>query len=343
MNNDKIGTIERIFCNTCRTLTNHELVYSHERELTKDILWADQPTDTEKSERWTYLLWICMGCETATLQEDRISFDGDVPEVYEPLLHPNRAKENLPQKAFLQLDEKLARIYREIIESFNADARTLCAIGLRALLEGICAEKEVEGKTLFQKIDGLTAYLPANIVESLHRFRFTGNEAVHELQAPSREDLASAIEVMEDLLNFLYDLDYKARLLFAASGLESTPVEKPDPSVIRRLIERKPALPQGQKDLYRSLYLAGDQGASIPRLVTEMGRTESQIYGVLGALGRRINNTEGVEGAPGIGFIFEYVRHVGSGEYPGWGWKMRPELREVLSLGDYAWTRDWAI
>ena len=40
-----------------------------------------------------------------------------------------------------------------------------------------------------------------------------GNVAAHELEAPNREDLKLAIEVIEDLLNFLYELDYKAQQL----------------------------------------------------------------------------------------------------------------------------------
>jgi hypothetical protein len=51
---------------------------------------------------------------------------------------------------------------------------------------------------------------PQNIVTNLHTFRFMGNIAVHELTPPKRQDLLLAIEISEDLLNFLYELDYKA-------------------------------------------------------------------------------------------------------------------------------------
>lgn len=51
------------------------------------------------------------------------------------------------------------------------------------------------------------------IVANLHGFRFMGNIALHELAAPKKDDLKVAIEVSEDLLNFLYELDYKASLL----------------------------------------------------------------------------------------------------------------------------------
>jgi Domain of unknown function (DUF4145) len=55
--------------------------------------------------------------------------------------------------------------------------------------------------------------IPANIVENLHGFRFMGNVAIHERTAPERDDLRLAIEIVEDLLNFVYDLDYKAKQL----------------------------------------------------------------------------------------------------------------------------------
>jgi hypothetical protein len=81
------------------------------------------------------------------------------------------------------------------------------------VIEGICADKGVKGANLEKRINGLEAHLPKTIVANLHSFRFMGNEALHELAAPKRTDLKVAIEVSEDLLNFLYELDYKASLL----------------------------------------------------------------------------------------------------------------------------------
>jgi hypothetical protein len=40
--------------------------------------------------------------------------------------------------------------------------------------------------------------------------RLTGNDATHRLEALNRNDAAAAIEVIEDILNFFYDLDYKS-------------------------------------------------------------------------------------------------------------------------------------
>ena len=69
-----------------------------------------------------------------------------------------------------------------------------------------------------------------------------------------------------------------------------------------------------------------------------MGRTKSNLYGVLGALGHRINNTPGVHEKQGIAYVLEFATF-DSGD--GWGWKMRPELRQVLQTGKYKWAAEW--
>ena len=81
---------------------------------------------------------------------------------------------------------------------------------MRSLLEAICADLKIQGATLEVKVTGLESFLPKNIVENLHSFRFIGNKAMHELESPSRDDLHLAIEIVEDLPNFLYERDDKA-------------------------------------------------------------------------------------------------------------------------------------
>jgi hypothetical protein len=90
---------------------------------------------------------------------------------------------------------------------------TLCAIGLRALLEGICRDKGIEGANIEERIDGLKRLLPENIVTSLHSLRFMGNQAAHELDPPSSYDLYVALDICDELLSFLYELDYKTSRL----------------------------------------------------------------------------------------------------------------------------------
>lgn len=212
MKEPTIGSDRLIYCNWCERSTHHELKANHSSFFEDEEL-DDGPPYWEEHQ---YRFWVCKGCDAATLEvvyniAGQKDSEGD--KVWYSLdFYPKRRRSDWPLKRFNQLDEKLAQIHREVIASFNADLKILCAIGLRALMEGVCADKGITGRSLQERIDGLNI-LPSNIVESLHSFRFMGNDAAHELQAPRREDLRLAIEVIEDLLNFLYELDYKARRL----------------------------------------------------------------------------------------------------------------------------------
>jgi len=215
----KVGMKQTMYCNTCQRKTHHELIAVHKRNHETFAMLFE----------YRYNLWVCLGCDTATLEEAHagyLPYKG-VPEknswaeslskknaTWTSVLYPKRKMYDKQPKHFLNLDEKLAQIYKDVIGSFNNDSRILCAIGLRALLEGICADKGVKvERNLRASIDGLKEYLPLNIVKNLHGFGFMGNKAVHELAPPNTFELHTAIEVIEDLLNFLYELEYKAQSL----------------------------------------------------------------------------------------------------------------------------------
>src|SRR5258708_16309467 len=195
-------TKKRIFCNYCKRDTNRDLKGEHTVE-TNDSDWHFQ-------EHSTYRLWICMGCENGLLEveyenSEMLRSDGaDGIEYYSDFYYyPERSQHDLATKQYTKLKPKLASLYSEAITCYNRKALILCAAGLRALLEGICQDKRIKGKNLKTKIEGLKVILPnKNIIRNLHHFRFMGNDAVHELAAPKRTELALAITVIEDLLNF---------------------------------------------------------------------------------------------------------------------------------------------
>ncbi|MFH1117072.1 MAG: DUF4145 domain-containing protein [Pseudomonadota bacterium] len=198
---------KRIYCNECKNETNHLLRGFHSRTYRDD--------DGCWEEEVTYSLWTCAGCDTGTLEVGWTAggmFDGE-NQVYDYSYHPERASQDLMPKIFRQLPRALAAMYSEVVSAYNHQLSLLCAAGLRALIEGICQDKEISGRGLEKKIDGLGSILPQNIVQNLHGFRFMGNQAVHELAAPERDTLRLAIEVIEDLMNYLYELDYKTSRL----------------------------------------------------------------------------------------------------------------------------------
>jgi len=161
----------------------------------------------------SYKFWICMGCEHGMLQQrywNNLMDEGEEEHVY----FPPSSENNVTPKNYSKLKPNLKALYKEAITAYNHQAFILGAAGLRALMEGICQDKRIKGRNLKIKIDGLRPFLPnKSIIRNLHQFRFMGNEAVHELAAPKPLEMKLAIEVIEDLLNFFYELDHKASQL----------------------------------------------------------------------------------------------------------------------------------
>lgn len=96
---------------------------------------------------------------------------------------------------------------------------------------------------------------------------------------------------------------------------------------VQRMLTRR-RIPDGQLVFYRTLYPTGEQGLSSSELAEAMNRTRDQLAGVLGALGRRINNTEGLEGKGGI----QVVLHMWRGDEGERHYRMRPILRKALEV-----------
>jgi hypothetical protein len=211
----------RIFCNCCNVVTNHKLAHTHPFDHRAN-------EDDNQSEYGEWRLWSCAGCETCTLEEHSTaefmvsqSGDGDFSQDWNTVYYPRRAVGFRSLKRFQKLPSNLQRVYRETINAFNDESHLLCAAGLRALIEGVCKEKKIRGDGLEKKIDHMTDVLPEDIVKNLHGFRFIGNDAVHKLSFPSEFELGLAIEVVEDILNFLYALNYKASMLEQLKGKET--------------------------------------------------------------------------------------------------------------------------
>jgi len=109
-----------------------------------------------------------------------------------------------------------------------------CAAGVRALVEGICLDKKIKdgeisytdkngviktkrSKDLNGKIHGLfeKGILTQNNAESLNEHRYIGNEAIHELSLPSKEEMLLAITIIEHVLSSIYEIplqSYKLKL-----------------------------------------------------------------------------------------------------------------------------------
>lgn len=219
---------KRIFCNTCKGPTNHLL---RARNSLAEKIYQDDDEDDFGIHEHRCSLWSCAGCTAPTLEwqmgYENPTFDGGLEELVLSYF-PAREQDSINRKLFTSLKPELALLYGEVIACFNNDCLLLCTIGLRALIEGVCVDKGLTAGNLEHQIDGLIKFLPSvNLIEALHAFRFAGNDAAHRLEALPRDEAKMAIEVMEDLLNFLYDLDYKASRMQNASRRTALKSTKP--------------------------------------------------------------------------------------------------------------------
>jgi len=216
----------KVFCIQCKQETNHKVIhetkksFNHNDEIFADGLWQ---------------IIECKGCEEITFREVWINSEDTDPYDGSPIenikLYPIRSKDILPIKPFYNVPFKVRNIYREMIDAFNNGMFVLCSGGLRATIEGICNSKGIldgpvkrnkngtvvnkRSKDLQGKISGLfeNGLLTKQHAEILHQHRFLGNEALHTLDQPTKEELKIAIEIIEHTLDNLYELSEKVSIL----------------------------------------------------------------------------------------------------------------------------------
>lgn len=218
-----------VLCKTCGNYTDHAILHIQERHHDEDGFWGNTKWETIQ----------CCGCKDVSLKSTFSSCDMDFGEKSVKLF-PCRGNYILQLKTFRNCPSTLWFLYRQVIDAFDAQLAILCAAGLRSLIEGICADKGINKgpvvvkdkngtpktnedgtpkiqmrKHLEGKIEGLAenGLLTVQHAKALHELRFLGNDALHELERPSEQDLMEAIGIVEHTLENVYELEEKARTL----------------------------------------------------------------------------------------------------------------------------------
>lgn len=211
------------YCSTCSRPTNQKVLKQEEIKYHEaETGWWDETT---------FQIIQCMGCDTISFRKlyNDISYqqhyeeDSTIQELF-----PNRGIHSRPTKAYRNLPIDIKKIYQETIDAYNNQLTLLTSVGIRAILEAICIDKSItEGvvknskgkmivsKNLDGKISGLSTkgHLTSDNAKVLHELRFLGNAAVHELSAPSIDELNIAIGIIELVIDNIYDVKHKAQLL----------------------------------------------------------------------------------------------------------------------------------
>jgi len=222
------GEVHSVICKMCKNSTRHKVITSVDKG-------GKISNEYDEVTHWgeSYQIIECQGCETISFRwtyGDSDHYDRETGEMYEDeSIYPNRTKDAWDSKDFHNIPPNLKRIYRETIDCYNQDNLTLCGVGVRALVEGLCKENGIsDGEVEYSKPDGTIVRkrksdlqgkinglsekgkLTKENAEILHEHRYLGNKAVHELSRPTKEELSLAIEIIENVFDTLYEIPKKA-------------------------------------------------------------------------------------------------------------------------------------
>lgn len=197
-------------CTKCSGKTSHAVL------ATVDVNGSDG--DSNYSFDWYtgHQLIQCLGCKSISYRivssnsEEYFHTDsGEVVYEESEKLYPPRiiGVKGLGDEA-IYLPQKVRQIYEETLTALTVNAPVLAAIGLRALVETVCKEKEAEGGDLLKKIDSLVENRVLTPVGAtiLHKIRTIGNAAAHEVKPHSERQLSLALDIVEHLLKDVFIL-----------------------------------------------------------------------------------------------------------------------------------------
>lgn len=201
----------KISCTKCSGKTAHKVVSSYDLR--------GEYNDGQHSMQWAvdHQIIQCLGCKTISFRkassnsEDWIqtSYDGDGDYVVDENIYPSRVDgvKGLGDDTYY-LPTNVRRVYDETLNALSNQLPVLAGIGLRALLETVCKEKNATGHDLLKKIDSLvtaSVLTPASAA-ILHKIRTLGNNAAHEVKPHSDRQLSLAMNIVEHLLKEVYIL-----------------------------------------------------------------------------------------------------------------------------------------
>jgi len=196
-------------CTLCGRETNHDVLYSH--------------TESEFDYRVDTIFSIvkCRGCLTSSFRKEQLEIEIAYPDEEDGEWHVPKTVWNFPKvlKGYRELDDVwglptiVKKIYLESVSAIKEGSYILAGIGLRATIEAICNDKNILGKTLDKRIDGLIkqGFISQKDSERLHAIRFIGNDAAHEIKPTELNTLLIALRITEHLIVSLYILDDESK------------------------------------------------------------------------------------------------------------------------------------
>lgn len=226
---DRTGLILKILCGECKRETRHEVVTSTSHSGTEYLDEGFSISYREIDE-----VVKCLGCSTISFRRETSNSEDMDENGYVSLeeIFPKKSKDIIDLSISMNSPPVLRRIFRETIDCYINNDFSLCATGIRAIIECLCKEKKIKSglveikdkngqlvkkrRTDLQgKINGLFDHglLTKKNANYLHQHRLLGNEAIHELKIPTRNELRLALSIACNIIENIYDIPKMANAL----------------------------------------------------------------------------------------------------------------------------------
>ena len=199
-----------IYCNRCERDTSHKVLTG--------VDYSDQAVfpDGFDVHFWQGCDVVqCGGCKNLTFTkratDSESGYDGE-----ENLIEQFPPKKETSgwyiRNDIYELPLLLRQIYKETMQAINNKSFTLAGIGMRAIIETLCKDKNVKGRNLEKRIDDLVTkgFLTPAGADILHGIRLIGNDAAHDAKAPTIKQINAAMKVVEHLILGIYVLPQEA-------------------------------------------------------------------------------------------------------------------------------------
>jgi len=210
MSEDKI----KIYCNKCQQETWHDILFF------KDYRWSDDEYPIDGGGDYTVAE--CRGCESVSYQE-RSWFSEDVKpdgtlDITVGRYPPKTLRSKPAWFGNLQLqklfdDDDFMQLFNEIYIAMQNNCKSLAIMGIRALLERIMIENCSDQGTFQKNLDKFEekGFISAIQKEAIVSVLEVGHATIHRAFDPKLEDLISALDITENIVESIYVNKTKAK------------------------------------------------------------------------------------------------------------------------------------
>lgn len=196
---------KKYFCSNCKGKRNHKILFEEKRHGDEDFhafFWVNE-----------YKVIECCGCENISFfklygDSSMICQDihGQTEYYYDEEIFPYYLNKGFELQNLYYFPKPISHIYKETINAFKVNSLLLTAGGFRAIIEALCNHLKIKKGNLEERINLLHSKGHLTLSESkrLHSIRFLGNDALHEIAIPKKEQLDILLEIINHLLANLF-------------------------------------------------------------------------------------------------------------------------------------------